>query len=118
MKKRWIFSVLILAMTMIACSKDNDDEIDTGGEAATFNLTLENNTGQKITVYLKDSQPNAGFEERGQLAMGEVMTINNLGVRQTYVVRASYSGGSAEDYFYEQSVLHQSPTNLTLSIEE
>lgn len=118
MKKRWIYAVLILAFTVIACSKDNDDEVETGGEAATFNLTLENNTGRKIFIYLKGSDPNAGFEERGQLVFGEEITINNLGIRQTYVVRASLTGGSPEDYFYEQNVFHQTPTNLRLTIEE
>lgn len=106
-----IFPLLLLT----GCSKDLDDE-ELIVDAATFELTLLNNSGNSISVFLKDFQPNAGFVEKGTLAPGEELVIPDLYVRQTYIVRASQLGNSAEDYFYQQSVLRQSPTDLTLTI--
>lgn len=113
-----MFSLLILIVGIISCSTNNDDEVDTPSTAVTYNLTLQNNTGSRIFIYLKGSQPEEGFIEKGPMARGEEMVLSGLGVRQTYVVRASFNGEDPEDYFYQQSVFRVSPTDLTLPIEE
>ncbi len=112
-----MLSLLLLPLLLLTgCSKDNDDELE-NVDAATFELTLVNNTANTVTIFLKDSQPNAGFAQRGTIAPGAEMVLPDLYVRQAYVIRASQQGNSAEDFFYEQTVIRESPTALVLTIE-
>lgn len=112
------FSVLIFSVVLLwSCSTDNDDEA-ISGEAATFDLIHENNTGAEIEIFLKDSDPNAGFDRMGIVNPENNFVVSDLSVRQTYVVRASFLGNFAEGYFYEQTINQTSPIDLILVIND
>lgn len=111
------FGAFIVGLLIIAgCSTDNF--IYPPPEAAYFNLFIENNTQNKISIYLQASHNNSqGFEHMGNLAVGEELEITELGVRQTYIVRAAVSDSPPQNYFYQQLILRDSPTDVFLTIE-
>lgn len=117
-----IVTLIILIFTgslLLGCSTDNyvypkpDD-----AEAALFDLTLENSTTDEVTIFLRGTDATQGFKPMGNVSENSDMIIEDLGVNQTYVVRAAFSNQEMEDYFYEQSILQDSPTDLRLVIEE
>lgn len=118
MNKLIKFSVLLFSVLMLwSCSTDNDDE-EISAEAATFDLILENNTGEEIEIFFKGSDPNAGFDRLGIIIPDNNFVISDVSVRQTYVVRASFVGDQVEGYFYEETINQTSPTDLTLTINQ
>ncbi len=112
------FAVVIFSVAMLwSCGTDNDDQ-QTSGEAATFELFLENGTDEEIEIFFQGSETDAEFESRGIIDAGAHHIISNVSVRQTYVVRASFVGDGVEGYFYEQTINQTSPTDLILVINE
>lgn len=118
MKKIMIILVTIFSMNLVgSCSTDQDDEVITP-EAAIFDLILDNNTGEEIEIFFKGSNPDNGFERLGSIGPDKRFVISDLIVHQTYVLRASFMGDSAEGYFYEQTINQTSPTDITLVINQ
>lgn len=112
------FSVLIFSVVMLwSCSTDNDDEA-ISAEAATFDLILENNTGEEIEIFFKGSDPNEGFDRLGIINPDNNFVISDVSVRQTYVVRASFIGDNVDGFFYEQTINQTDPTDVTLVINQ
>lgn len=108
-----LFSIFIF----MSCSTDQDDE-DITPEIVTFDLILENNTGEEIEIFFKGSNSDAGFDRLRIIDPDDNYTITDLSVRQTYVVRASFLGDNVNGFFYEQTINQTSPTDVTLVIEE
>lgn len=112
-----LFKVCLILSVFFSCGTDMDDE-DITPEAATFDLTLENNTGEEIEMFLKGRTSNEEFERFGVVYPDDNFTFSELSVRQTYVVRASFLGDNVEGFFYEQTINQTSPTDLTLVIDQ
>lgn len=111
-----IFGMIFTLITVQGCSKDYDDVGIEDPEAALFILTVENQTGEEVEIYLKGEEGNNQFQNKGIISPGENMEVPNLGVRQTYVVRGVAPGESVEDYFFEEMFLRTSPTDITVEI--
>lgn len=112
-----VFVLIFSVMMLWSCSSDYDDEIITA-EAATFDLILENNTGEEVEIFFKGSAPNEGFDRLGIINDNNRFVISDLSVRQTYVVRASFIGNNVEGFFYEQTINQTDPTDVTLVIND
>lgn len=115
-KKFMMFLILFSAIGIFTgCSGDDDSGEPV--EAGVYNLTLQNNTDNEVIVFLKDAELTAGFEERGTIAAGGEIVLEELVVRQSYVVRASLTQDPSE-FFYEETVFQATPTDVTLQINE
>lgn len=114
-----IFLIIGLLFTLFlvqGCSTDNDDVENLNPEAALFVLTVENQTGEEVEVYLKGETADNLFQSKGLIPAGENMEVPNLSVRQTYVVRGVSPGEDVEDHFFEEMFLRTSPTDITVEI--
>lgn len=118
MKSKFLLlKVFFMLSVFLSCGTDNDDEGITP-VAATFDLILENNSGEEVEIFLKGRTSNEEFERHGVVYPDDNFIISELSVRQTYVVRASFLGDNAEGYFYEQTIEQTSPTDVTLTIDQ
>ncbi|MEJ2005453.1 MAG: hypothetical protein P8X57_10910 [Cyclobacteriaceae bacterium] len=105
-----ILTIIFLSLSLYACGEDDPS-------VPTYAIKVTNTTANTVSVFMAVDSDEVQFDYKGLIPSGEFREYTDLKLDVTYVLRASWEGEEADQFFNQHNITNKNPDIISLNFD-